>query len=244
MADATIWMPLYVADYLADTQRLTTEHHGAYLLLIFDYWRNGPPPDDEAVLAQITKLDRAKWRKARPVLARMFQIENGVWRHSRIERELSRSGEISEKRKAAGKAGAAKRWDGKGIANAMAKPLANASQTQKQNDRQSQSQSQSQSQEEEVVGEIIPLPRRALAFSGRTIQLTRADFDEWRKRYSAIPDLAAELGALDDWLRTAPQAKRDNWFQVVSGALSRKHQQAVAEEKKDDGGEWEFTGPC
>lgn len=239
MADANTWMPLYVGDYLADTQRLTCEQHGAYLLLIMDYWRNGPPPDDDEILAQIVKLDKAKWRKSRGVLSRMFNVENGIWKHKRIDAEIIRATDISDKRKAAGKAGAAKRWDGKGMANAMA----NASQTDKQTDRQLQSQSQLQLQEEEVVGEIIPLPRRSLAFSGRTISLNQRDFDEWRKRYFAIPDLAAELGALDDWLRSAPQAKRDNWFMVVSGALARKHQQAIADEKRDEG-DSEFTGPC
>src|SRR5699024_9631718 len=42
-----IWMPLYVRDYLGATSRLTTEQHGAYMLLIMDDWLNGPPPDDE-----------------------------------------------------------------------------------------------------------------------------------------------------------------------------------------------------
>lgn len=59
-------MPLYVGDYLGDTQRLTTEQHGAYLLLILDYWRNGPAPDDDLVLQQITKLNKAGWKKTPP----------------------------------------------------------------------------------------------------------------------------------------------------------------------------------
>jgi len=103
------WMPLYIADYLADTSRLTTEQHGAYLLMIMDYWRNGPLPDDDEALANITRLSLAAWKKNRPSLARLFKVADGEWRHSRIERELERSKQLMEQRKNAGKASAAKR---------------------------------------------------------------------------------------------------------------------------------------
>ena len=85
---ADIWMPIYIGDYLADTTRLTTEQHGAYFLLILDYWKSGRPPDDDAVLAQITRLSPHAWSIARAMLARFFSIENGEWIHHRIEREL------------------------------------------------------------------------------------------------------------------------------------------------------------
>lgn len=103
---SSAWMPFYVGDYLGDTQRLTTEQHGAYLLLILDYWRNGPAPDDDAVLQQITKLDAKSWKKHRSALARMFQVENDEWRHRRIDKELDGAAARAEK----GKAGSDAKW--------------------------------------------------------------------------------------------------------------------------------------
>ena len=92
---ADIWMPLYIGDYLADTTRLTTEQHGAYLLLIMDYWRSGKLPDNDAVLMQITRLQPNAWSNARAMLEQFFSIENGFWIHSRIDKEL----ELAQKNK-------------------------------------------------------------------------------------------------------------------------------------------------
>jgi uncharacterized protein YdaU (DUF1376 family) len=100
------WMPLYVADYLGDTGRLSTEQHGAYLLIIMDYWVNGPPPDDDDVLASITRLEVKTWKRHRRSIERLFRIEHDVWRHKRVDAELERAGELVEQRRAAGKASA------------------------------------------------------------------------------------------------------------------------------------------
>lgn len=146
------WMPLYIGDYLADTSRLTTEQHGAYLLILMDYWRNGPPLDDDEELATIAKLSPAQWRKHAPKIRPLFDSIDGRLVQKRAEEERAKAGLISNKRREAGKQGAAKRWgkdggkdDGNDMANAMAKAKANAmagpSSEPWQNDRPSQSQS-------------------------------------------------------------------------------------------------------
>jgi len=100
------WMPIYVEDYLRDTQRLNAGQHGAYLLIIMDYWVNGPPPDDDEVLATITKSTKKGWQKLRQKLHGFFRIEGGVWRHKRVDHELDRAHAIIEQRQAAGRASA------------------------------------------------------------------------------------------------------------------------------------------
>lgn len=83
------WMPFFIGDYLKDTGRLSTLQHGAYCLLIFDYWINGAPPDDDEVLAAITKLPERDWRaKHRSAIASFFDIRDGHWHHGRVDREL------------------------------------------------------------------------------------------------------------------------------------------------------------
>lgn len=79
------WFPFNIKAYISDTMRLTTEQHGAYLLLILDYYATEtPPPDDDEVLASITKLPVETWKRHRRVLAPLFQIEN-CWRHKVID---------------------------------------------------------------------------------------------------------------------------------------------------------------
>ena len=98
------WMPLYVGDYLRDTSRLTRDQHGGYLLLIMDYWVNGPPPDDDEQLAAIVKASPDEWKKLRTALERFFIVGAGVWRHKRIEREIEAAIVNIEQRRNAGRA--------------------------------------------------------------------------------------------------------------------------------------------
>jgi uncharacterized protein YdaU (DUF1376 family) len=87
-----LWVPIYIADYLADTSRLTTEQHGAYLLLIFDYWRNGPLPDDDAVLAQVCRLTADAWSMHQAVLRGFFtKADDGLLHQKRIDAEISKA---------------------------------------------------------------------------------------------------------------------------------------------------------
>jgi uncharacterized protein YdaU (DUF1376 family) len=92
MSKSDIWMPLYIGDYLADTQLLTTEQHGAYFLLILAYWRNkGPIPADDKVLSAICKMPPSEWKKAKPVIEKFFDKQDGYLKHKRIDSELERS---------------------------------------------------------------------------------------------------------------------------------------------------------
>lgn len=109
MAKPDAWMPLYVADYLADTTRLTTEQHGAYLLLLIDYWRNGKPPNDDRVLAQITGLTLTRWLNHRPVLERFFTVDS-VWSQKRADEEMKKATELQANLSGRGKKGAEARW--------------------------------------------------------------------------------------------------------------------------------------
>ena len=104
-------MPVFIGDYLADTMHLSTEQHGAYLLLLFHLWRRGTLQDDDGALAQITGLTRTAWNQARPILAEFFQIHDGLWRHGRVERERTRvtAKQLSNSKQA--KLAAARRWN-------------------------------------------------------------------------------------------------------------------------------------
>lgn len=126
MSKPDTWMPLYIGDYRKDTSRLTTEQHGAYLLLIMDYWTNGPAPDDDAVLARICLFELRAWRKMRPIIQRFFQVQGGEWRHKRIDEEIGGAKERADKAADRARKAAEARWSAQQERTASSSPSSTA----------------------------------------------------------------------------------------------------------------------
>ena len=80
-------LPLFTDAYLADTRHLTTEEHGAYLLLLMCAWRSDgcELEDDDKTLARIAGLSPTRWRRLKPVMAKFFAIRQGVWQQKKLQ---------------------------------------------------------------------------------------------------------------------------------------------------------------
>lgn len=109
------YMQLYVADYLADTAHLTTLEHGAYLMLMFNYWQRGESfkANDERSLnkrlATVARLSVSEWDEVKGALSEFFDVTDTEWSQARIERDLAAVNAKSTKAKQAGKASAERR---------------------------------------------------------------------------------------------------------------------------------------
>jgi len=106
------YMQFYVADYLADTMHLSAEEHGAYLLLIFNYWQTGKPIP-KTRLAKIARLSNERWSDVEQSLSEFFKDADGCWTHERIEADLQAATDSQAQRAAAGKASAEARKSAK-----------------------------------------------------------------------------------------------------------------------------------
>lgn len=105
------YIQVYIADYLADTAHLTTLQHGAYLLLIFNYWQRGKPlSNSNERLASVARMSNEDWKTVQPILAEFFTVTDSEWIHHRIEGDLLDVLSKSTKASAAGKASARKRY--------------------------------------------------------------------------------------------------------------------------------------
>jgi|SRR5579871_1311725 len=123
------WMPLYIADYLADTQHLSITESGAYLHLIMAYWQYEELHANAHALSRICRMTLDEWGGIEPVLARFFTVTETHWIHHRIEAELAKTKRISKARREAanirhGKTDA--NSDASGDANSGASADANA----------------------------------------------------------------------------------------------------------------------
>lgn len=103
---AAPFMQFYVADYLGDTQHLTTEQHGAYLLLLMAMWRSeGKLPNDTGKLARIARVGLRRWHIVAKEVMPFFEVDGDFITQKRLVEEHKKAVSISEKRSASGKLG-------------------------------------------------------------------------------------------------------------------------------------------
>jgi uncharacterized protein YdaU (DUF1376 family) len=101
-------VPFYMDAYLADTTHLTTEEHGAYLLLLFATWRSPDCSlkDDDTFLAQVAKVSLDRWNKRlKPVMLPFWQVKDGRWTQKKQQSVREKLGVIAEKRAKAARQG-------------------------------------------------------------------------------------------------------------------------------------------
>lgn len=122
------FMQLYVSDFVGDTLLLSTEHIGAYLLLLIALWNaDGVLPADDVKLARVARLTVKKWKSVSAEILPFFCVENGELTHNRLTKELHKSERQSELRAAAGSRGGAAtalKYNNTRPANAAAKRAA------------------------------------------------------------------------------------------------------------------------
>ncbi len=98
------YMQLHFAEYLADTVHLQTDEHGAYLLLMINYWQTEKPLPISRLQA-ITRLSNERWADVEHTLSELFVLdeENSVWRHKRIDADIAKVKDRCHKNSIAGK---------------------------------------------------------------------------------------------------------------------------------------------
>lgn len=195
------WFPFYFADYAAKTEHLTLTEHGAYLLLMGSYYKTGCKlPANAKQLQRICRaFEPAEVEAMQSILDQFFELDGDHYTHTRIDEELQKSNEISNKRSKA----AQKRY--KNDANAPAKDTANAPANAEQLHTQSQSQSQPHTQLHLQPQKIIssepsgtePEPDKSpiVIFltlnTGEEYPVTQALVDEYSKLYPAVDVMKA-----------------------------------------------------
>ena len=119
------YMPLYTSDYLGDTGHLTTEQHGAYMLLLMQMWNaGGKLPNNKQILARIARCSTKKWLGMADIILEFFEDHGSEISHNRLTKERQKvEGKIEKRRNAGALGGAAKALKDKerGLANAKAK---------------------------------------------------------------------------------------------------------------------------
>jgi uncharacterized protein YdaU (DUF1376 family) len=202
---AKAWMPFYVADYLADTGHLDHEEHGVYVLAIMHYWQTGKPLQANA--KQLQSICRCfasdKFEQIWVNVSAFFVLTDAGWKHERVEQELAKARQLSEKRKESGQKG------GKNT-QANAKAIATPIDTPKVEQLPTQSQSQSQSQEEplKTLSATADVALEIILQDDSLFPITNADIADWCKLFPNV-DVVGTLAEIKKVCVRNPAKRRD-----------------------------------
>ena len=112
------WYPRYPGDYMRDTAKLTLVEHGAYTVLLDEYYSTGEPLpfDDDALIRVCRAFTEAERQAVRLIADRFFPVNGDGMRHNkRADIEIEKATGKSEKAAVAAKL----RWDNERKAEAM-----------------------------------------------------------------------------------------------------------------------------
>lgn len=214
------WTAFYWRDYIANTGHLSLQEHGAYLLLMAHYYMTGNPIPANA--EQVHRICRcttdAEKTATESVLAQFFIQQEGEYHHERIDDELKKSNEISEKRAKAA------RMRQQSQSNSSANAHANA--------EQKHTQPQPQPHINTEGGDKSPPSARSekVAFDshrGKFVNVTEQQLSVWRNAYPAI-QIETELNKAAAWLVSNPKNRKSDYLRFLNNWLNRAQDRAPA----------------
>ena len=188
------YIQLYVADYLADTAHLKAIEHGAYLLLIMNYWQTGKPLNNSNErLTNVARMSNAEWNESKKTLQEFFKVDGDTWTHLRIEADLFEIKSKSIKASDAGKKSA----EARRLANLNKRSL-NVEQTFNHTDTDTDTDTDTEKNQEQKSKSTPDKPAFVLP--------DWIDADDWnlwlktRKGKKMIPEqMLAQVKTLDAW---------------------------------------------
>jgi uncharacterized protein YdaU (DUF1376 family) len=102
-----LWMPLYIAEFIADTTNLTASQGWAYINLLCAMWRSqdGTLPHDADTLARVGKVHPPRWAKVWEAIKSLFDVDGDRVTSAPLQAELGKAKAIIVTRRAAGSLG-------------------------------------------------------------------------------------------------------------------------------------------
>lgn len=203
---AQAWTPVYWADYLADTGHLSLAEHGAYLMLMAHYYsKHKPLPANAMQLHRICRaFADAEMHAVDTVIDEFFYLDGDVYRNKRIDEELDKATQLTEKRRKA----ANNRWgntekepekgSGEGDASAM----------------QVHTQSQSQYKEKDLSKDKS---KKKVSEHGTRLSKDWVIPDDWlawaRRERPEIDPMVRAQNFKDYWIAVPGQkGRKADWF--------------------------------